>query len=505
MRPLEVLILLAQLGAGVWLYFRPEADGAAALVLLAPLLILLHVALERPRWQMGPAYAQAVGLLLLWLGDWLYLLRNGWFLLFGLAHFALAVLLPYLLNVPRLPRPTGPYAIGMRAFYLVDESRGDVFGEDGAARRELMAQVWYPAARPGRWARPAPFMANFSTSAPAIARKFGFPPFSLRHLGLVRTHSFSDAPFAGTAARPVVTFSHGYMGLSSQNTCQVEELASHGFVVVALNHTRGAICTVFPDGRVVFGVTAPPDDLSLERAGRLAMEEWAADLAFVVGRLGEWNGDPAHPFHGRLDLSRLGSFGHSLGGGTAVSFAASFPHCRALLLLDPWLKPLDETVRGKSLRQPLLSLTSAGEFGVTNGAIAEEIAANAQAEAFVAQIAGSGHYDYSDMALMTPFTRMLGATGSINGRRVVRIISHYTLAFFQEALGERPFAPDRAPHYPEVRWLFPPAAGEKPSLMPQRLHRVQPGGTGSRVQPGQQANEGGEDQRPKRQPGWDDR
>ena len=456
MRPLEVLILLAQLGAGVWLYARPAADGAAALVLLAPLLILLHVAVERPRWQMGPAYVQAAGLLLLWLGDWLYLLRNGWFILFGLLHFVLAALLPYLLNVPRLPRPTGPYAVGTRSFYLVDGARTDIFSEDGAARRELMAQVWYPAARPRRWARRAPFMANFAVGGPAIARKFGFPPFSLRHLGLVRTHSFPDAPFAAPRLWPVVTFSHGYMGLSSQNTCQVEELASHGFVVVAPSHTRGAICTVFPDGRVVFGVTAPPEEMSLERSGRLAMGQWAEDLAFVVGRLAEWNGDPAHPFHGRLDLSRLGSFGHSMGGGTAVYFAASFPHCRALLLLDPWLRTLDEAVRGHPLSQPLLCLTSAGEFGVTNGAIAQEIAANAQAGAHVAQIMGSGHYDYSDMALMTPFTRMLGATGSMNGRRAVRIISQYTLAFFQGALEERPFAPDCAPTYPEVRWLFPP-------------------------------------------------
>jgi dienelactone hydrolase len=457
MRPFEVLIFLAQLGAWVWLYFRPEADGAAALVLLSPLLILLHVVVERPRWQMGPAYAQAVGLLLLWLGDWLYLLRNGWFLLFGLLHFALAALLPYLLNVPRLPRPTGPYAIGTRSFYLVDGSRSDIFSENGGEPRELMVQVWYPAQRPGRRARRAPFMANFAIGAPAIARKFGFPPFSLRHLGLVQTHVFLDAPPADIGLLPVVTFSHGYMGLSSQNTCQVEELASHGYVVVAPNHTRGAICTVFPDGRVVFGVTAPPDDLPLERAGRLAMKEWAEDLAFVVRRLAEWNGDPAHPFHGRFDLTRLGCFGHSLGGGTAVQFAASFPYCRALLLLDPWLKPLDETTWANPLPQPLLCLTSAGEFGETNGAIAQEIAANCLAGASVAQIAGSGHYDYSDMALMTPFTRMLGATGSINGRRVVRIISHYTLAFFQGALGERPFSPSPAETpFPEVRWLSAP-------------------------------------------------
>jgi dienelactone hydrolase len=456
MRPLERLILLVYLLAAGWLLARPEADGAAALVLLAPLLILVHVLAERPRWQMGPAYMQALFLLLLWLGGWLHWLRSGWLIVFVLLHFAFAALLPYLLNVPRLPRPTGPYAIGTRSFYLLDPDRTDVFSENGASSRELMVQVWYPAQRPGRRGRRAPFVTNFAVGGPALARKFGFPPFSLRHVGLVQTHAYVEAPPAGEGAWPVVIFSHGYMGLSSQNTCQVEELASHGYVVVAPTHTRGAIFTMFPDGRVIFGLTAPPDDMPPERAGRLAMGQWAEDLAFVVARLADWHAEKAHPFHGRFDLTRLGCFGHSLGGGTAVHFAAAYPHCRALLLLDPWLKPLDEAVRKQALSQPLLCLTSTGEFGLTNGAIARQIAAEAQAEAYVAQIEGSGHYDYSDLALMTPFTRLLGATGSINGRRAVRIINHYTLAFFAATLGEgqRPFTPE-AP-YPEIRWLFTP-------------------------------------------------
>ena len=44
-----------------------------------------------------------------------------------------------------------------------------------------------------------------------------------------------------------VHFSHGWNGFAAQNSAQMVELASHGYVVAALQHTYGAMVTVFPD------------------------------------------------------------------------------------------------------------------------------------------------------------------------------------------------------------------------------------------------------------------
>ena len=59
---------------------------------------------------------------------------------------------------------------------------------------------------------------------------------------------------------------------------------------------------------------------------------------------------------------------------------------------------------------------------------------------YVFTIAGTGHYDYSDLPLLSPITRLVGAKGPINGRLVARIINEYTLAFFDTYLRERPSA-----------------------------------------------------------------
>lgn len=66
---------------------------------------------------------------------------------------------------------------------------------------------------------------------------------------MTNTHSYKDAtPLMAQEKFPLLLFAHGMSLYSRQNTFQLEELASHGYVVVALNFTGDAATTVFPDG-----------------------------------------------------------------------------------------------------------------------------------------------------------------------------------------------------------------------------------------------------------------
>jgi len=441
MRPLEISILLANLITAVFIFFYPEESDVVVRVvaLVSPLLILGHIFVEKPRWQMTPAYLQAIVVLVLsWVGVAGAAFHNGWFLFLWTVLFLLAVFLTYIMAVPKLPTPTGPYAVGTRTFHLVDSSRTEIFSESKTEPRELMVQVWYPAEKPAK-GNLSPFVADFEIGGPAIAKRLNFPPFTVRHVDLVRTQSYEDAPLIDVEQPfPVVTFSHGYMGMRSQNTWQMQELASQGYVVVAPNHTYGAIITVFPDDRVIFGLTEPPDDLPLNTAGRIAIRQWAEDTQFILDQLAVWQEEPGHFLSGRLDLDRVGFFGHSMGGGTALQTVLNDTPCRALLLLDPWLKPYGREEMDQSLMVPMMAMLSTGDFGQENGVMAERLAVGNDAESIVFTIAGTGHYDYSDLPLLSPITRLIGAKGPINGRLVARIVNEYTLAFFDAHLRERP-------------------------------------------------------------------
>jgi hypothetical protein len=249
-RTFEILILLTlfvrlvggslpSIKRSRWMDFIPS---------LAVLLTVMQLVLEKFRWQMIPAY----GLTL-----WFFLLSIPWIkqggrppdkqpprrvlimlgFLFRLLIFTLVAALPILFPVFRLPDPTGQYPVGTTKLYFVDNSRPETLTPNPDDHRELMVQVWYPAqVEPG--ARLAPLMEHMS--------------FQFSYLSLVQTHAYQEAPVSkAQSSYPVLIFSHGHVGFVEQNLTQMEELASHGYIVCSIAHTYHTIVTVFPDGRVV--------------------------------------------------------------------------------------------------------------------------------------------------------------------------------------------------------------------------------------------------------------
>ena len=94
-------------------------------------------------------------------------------------------------------------------------------------------------------------MENAEIFAPAIATYIDLPSFFLDHLTLTDIPAYTNADVASSDRLfPIIFFSHGWNGFNSQNAGQALELASRGYVVVGMQHTYGAVTTVFPDGTI---------------------------------------------------------------------------------------------------------------------------------------------------------------------------------------------------------------------------------------------------------------
>ena len=245
MRPLELITPLLLSLYLLWAHPRPlyiRWIPAAVLVLLS-----LHLLIEGYRWQMIPIYLLTIILTASALmkirstADWKPLAS---YLTFGL--LALLTAIPILLPVPAIPPPGGRYDVGTRIIELSDDSRLELYSGREEARR-FMIQVWYPS-EVGSSSEHAPWMANADIFAPAIADHIGMPSFFLDHLALVDIPATKESKVAPSdSPYPIILFSHGWNGFNAQNTGQALELASHGFVVVGVQHTYGAVVTVFPD------------------------------------------------------------------------------------------------------------------------------------------------------------------------------------------------------------------------------------------------------------------
>jgi len=451
MRPLEVVLLsLLVLEFLRLTWGRPFRFRALpVLPALAVVTSVLQIVLEGYRWQMVPAYALAI---LFFLVGSLRLAGappHGWrrWLPVGLALLAivLAVGLPALLPVPQIEQPSGPHAVGTVTLYLVDDSRQDPYAPEPGQPRELMMQLWYPAA-PGTGQGNAPWMDSAQVVAPAIAEWLGLPSFFLDHLALATSPALLDASLpAGVERFPVILFSHGYGGFRAQNSSQAIELASQGFVVVAVEHTYGAVVTVFPDGRVArHNPDTLPEGLdeaeSLQATRRLG-DQWASDLGFVLDTLAELDqGLNGSRFSGRLDLEHAGAMGHSTGGGAVIEFCRRDLRCRAVLGMDPYMRPVSETTLDEGLTQPGLYLFSESWSSQSNLELFQRFFAHVPADSWQGVIAGTAHYDFSDLPLLSPLAPAIGLKGPLAGKRVVEIVNTTSVQFFDQTLRGMPSA-----------------------------------------------------------------
>lgn len=479
MRPLEVtlLLLLALFCVQLIARWRLPARAYRILPLAALGVGALHVFLEHTRWQMVPAYVLAVALALHLLGRKeraLTLPRAVSLLLVPI--WLVAVALPLIFPIATLPRTTGPYAVGTAAYQWDDPGRPEIYTAAPDDVRQIMVQLWYPApANPD--AATLPFFERIETAGPILAQRLKLPGFIFNHTALIRTASMPDAPLVTEPATfPVLIFSPGYNSMRTQSTTLMEELASHGYVVVALDHTYSGVLTNFPNGRVELldrNILPDKELIGEERYRRASLavgDVWEQDMAFVLGRLAAGNVDSR--FAGRLDLNRLGVFGHSTGGGTMSRLCARDARCKAGVGLDAWLGVThDETLAAGSDR-PILFLMSESWPTPQNNARMQQYRAGSSQVTWLT-IRRTGHYDFTDLPFLTPLAATIGLAGELDSYRVQEIVRTYTRAFFdlhlrgQSADQSAHQSSDQnsglfrqpAPEFPEVVFEPPAAAG----------------------------------------------
>jgi len=439
MQPLEIVIS-ALLGIYLsWPHPRPMAIRLLPALTLA--ITLIHFNAEGYRWQMLPIYTLTALLTISSLTkivgntDWKPIASN-----LTLVLLALSVTLPTLLPVPKIPKPSGDFMVGTRTYDLTDLSRKEIYsGKD--EHRRIMIQVWYPADVRATDQR-APWMANAKIFAPAIATFINLPPFFLDHLALVKVPAYENSQVAKSeAAFPVIIFSHGWNGFNAQNTGQALELASHGYVVAAIQHTYGAVVTVFSDGTIVpnnpNALPSDENDPNYEAVAQKLVNQWAGDISFTLNQLSDWENDSQNPFYQQLDLNRVGIYGHSTGGGAAIQFCGIDSRCKAVLGMDPFIRPVSTEVIDNGLPQPAFFMFSQQWADITesrNNVLFNQFYPEALGALGAIVVEGTRHHDFTDLPFLSPIAAQLGLKGPLNGKRMIEITNSYLLSFFDMTL-----------------------------------------------------------------------
>jgi hypothetical protein len=129
----------------------------------------------------------------------------------------------------------GPYSVGVRTLEVVNPDHIDILNysdENPDARydRPLTLEVWYPAIRPGKKPEVTTYQDVLGSGPDDPDRPLIPFEFAGRALRNAR-------PYAQEGPYPLVIVSHGYPGSRVLLTYLTENLASKGYVVVAIDHT----------------------------------------------------------------------------------------------------------------------------------------------------------------------------------------------------------------------------------------------------------------------------
>jgi predicted dienelactone hydrolase len=380
-------------------------------------------------------------------------------------------LLAYALPVFKLPKPTGSNTVGIQYFHLTDENRTDPFLSGSTQKRELMVKVYYPAQEDTS----KPFSPYFHSLqlVRSFAEFYNLPDFAFNQLNLVKTNSKEGLQISDAQQNyPVILFSHGAGTTMEVQTSQCEDLASHGYVVVAIDHTYVSAATVFPD-RIVSHKEATTNFHVAEPAEPIT-QIMADDASFVIDELEKMNdGKIETIFKGKLDLEKIGAIGHSVGGAVAYNLAINDSRVKAAIDLDgvvyitskgdpndvaPFLMLASDGDHIHTIenREPLMKRFE--DMDEIDQKITVDIYGSQQAyqdaydkaqqnvvgltEVLKANgnlytIAGSDHMKFTDIGLfiaVPQLRELVGISGKTNPTRCLEITEAVTLAFFDQHL-----------------------------------------------------------------------
>jgi hypothetical protein len=438
---LDALLIVTALTAALWWAVARHRRPAVleAFSFAAASLAVLTLALEDMHWQVVPWQVLAVAVAAAAaLRRWRPARSRRWrrviarsLLFAGLAPAVVALLTAF---VPALPEPAGPHQVGSEVFRWTDGRRPETLTANPSDHRQVIAQAWYPSdARKGR---SVPYFEAQDQLPGAIG---GMPSFMFGSFGGVATHATFGPPIS--AARktwPVLLFSPGLSLPRELYTALCADLASRGYVVVALSEPYESAVSVLAGGEVVGQTThpeamGPPPHPALERL----IDIRAADSSFALDQLSRLAQlEPNSPIAGHLDLEHVGIAGHSIGGATAVQVMAGDRRFKVGVNLDGKLFGREPMAR---LDRPFLWIQSGDAKTAEYTRGRDKLLHGLRGGGSLLTVRGSTHVSFTDSpSYLTSLGRRLagGATvGSISVAAMTAMTGDTIAAFVGPALG----------------------------------------------------------------------
>lgn len=343
------------------------------------------------------------------------------------------VLTQYLLPIPTMPILSGKYKVGCK----------------NSTYQGLDMRVFYPTATTLNGTKP--LKATLNGTKPLrytyFGKRYNKGLATFTNLPSILFDAANETYLECTenakplkATFPVVVYSHGLGGTMEMYAAFVVDLASQGYIVVAVNHNDGSasVCQL-PKGEMMYYVHRSAEEIKENeyeiRHGQLKQRVANVQLAFSY-----LQSEDMFLKH-QMRLDELYTYGHSFGGATAIYTAYLDERVKGCVLLDAWMTPLPASVFQDGVQVPVLHLIST-HFRDWKSNFNPVLALSRSCQEMqLFELKHSRHSNFSDIILFFPsyVNRKALLSGTIDEGKGIEIINSLSSSFLKSIANSTDF------------------------------------------------------------------
>lgn len=351
-----------------------------------------------------------------------------------------------------LPELSGSCKVGSTSCLLMDDSRPVHLAAENNGRT-LFIKIWYPADdSPNQEGRKERLWHELQNDA-AVP---GIMKLLLKRTTRIATNSYIQPEYLKEISRQkILIYSHGMISFAAENTYLMEDLASHGYIVISIQHSaqleelqslqksqskdvrelqaaiqkkikraNGSERSRF--SREYYESAANTNNIVSARAG---------DLEFVLKNMDRIMESIPGTEYSSPNTEAVGVMGLSLGGAVATDFAKYDNRVKFVVNMDGGIYG---TRLAQPVTTPYLMLYSHANNGCNEHSLFAEDSEFIQCKT----IEDTRHLNYHDISMIYPVLRRLGITGKVKPLDAIRLRNNHIIRFvrsnFDGDLGDEP-------------------------------------------------------------------
>ncbi|OCA92085.1 alpha/beta hydrolase family protein [Pseudobacillus wudalianchiensis] len=317
--------------------------------------------------------------------------------------------------------------------------------------------------------------------SPKVTGKYDVATASYTYTDKNRIDEFSDKkqnrfvnvefwyPKNANGTYPLLVFSHGAYGIKASNTSTYTELASHGYVVVSIDHPYHSFYTASADGtKTLINTNYNREVSNANKEGVYTRKElygliqkWMKlrtdDMNFVLDTILNKSKNNPNSVYQKINTEKIGVFGHSMGGSASVLLGRERNDIDAVVNIDaPFFSELvykkdmgDFAASSKAYKTPIFNLYSDdvwGQLDSNSTYAANKLNNKSFKEAYTVHFQGTKHLSLTDLPLFSPLlaNSLQGGKADVDPYYCIETENELILEFFDyELKGIGHFAPKK--------------------------------------------------------------